>query len=318
MAKQNLSDELSELLKPSPLVIAHHYVNSAHGRQDAKLVEANAKKLLALGSGVSLSCEVIGEPFGIVVKVKNGPTFTGYGGPFLGPISAVIYTEDVNKLYQAQQFSFVSSPVFFSFIFYDGDGNAVGYLQAGSVSIIAGSGAGYGVWSNPSSVALVVKPSPQLIANHYVSCAYGHHDAKLMESNVKKLVALHSTAKPAAAAAEAAPAEAAPAAATSYPGHGSIASLIFGFKVQVELNRGKSITGWAGGIGTPGGGVGFGDVYTDNINTLYSKTVSFSFVSAIAYFTVIFYDNDGNILGSFQSGGVSTVVATGKGSATWQ
>jgi hypothetical protein len=276
-------------------------------------VEANAKKLLALGSKSSLSCEMEVTPFAVYVKVKNGPTFTGWGSIVCPPITTpgVIYTDDVNKLYQAQQYSYVSTIAFVTIIFYDAENNVLGTAQSAGISTVAGTGAGTGQWSTPSSV--VLRTSPQLIANHYVNFAHGHHDAKLIESNVKKLLTLHSTAKPVAFAAEGAPATA----TTSYPGHGSIASLIFGFKVQVELNKGKQINGWAGGIGTPGGGVGFGDVYTDNINTLYSQTVSFSFVSAIAYFTVIFYDSNGNILGSFQSGGVSTVAATGKGSAKW-
>jgi hypothetical protein len=319
MAKQDLSAEVLGLLKPSTQFAAHHYVSVAHGLHDAKLVEANTKKLLALGAGSSLSCEITFGPFQLSVKLKNGQTFIGSGsfGPSFAT-SGVILTDDLNKLYQAQQYSYVSTFVNFYLIFYDDAGNVLGTLQSGPVFLGGAVGGGRGKWSTPSP--MVLKASPQLIANDYVNFAYGHHDAKLIESNVKKLISLHATAKPvasAAEAAEAAPAAAAPAAATSYPGHGSIASLIFGFKIQVELNKGKQINGWAGGIGTPGGGFGFGDVYTDNINKLYSDTVAFSFVSAVAYFTVIFYDTHGNTLGSFQSGGLSTVAATGRGSAKW-
>jgi len=314
MAKKDISDELAGLLKPSAQLVAHHYVNIAHGLQDGKLVEANTKKLLALGSGSSISCEIIIEPFTLSVKLKNGQTFVG-SGSFVPPstvASGVVLTDDLNKLYQAQQYSYISSFLYFILVFYDDAGNVLGYLQSSTVFMGAQVGAGRGKWSTPSPMAL--KNSPQLIANDYVNFAHGHHDAKLIESNVKKLITLHSTAKPAASAADA---EAAPAAASSYPGQGIIASLIFGFKVQVKLNKGKQISGWAGGAGLPGGGFGFGDLYTDDINKLYSQTEYFSFVSAVAYFTVIFYDGPGNTLGSFQSGGLSTVLGTGRGSAKW-
>lgn len=63
----------------------------------------------------------------------------------------------------------------------------------------------------------------------------------------------------------------------SYPATGSVASLIFYLKFQVNITDGKSFNGDAGGASSPGGGALFGDVYTDDLDRLYRDTVSFEF-----------------------------------------
>lgn len=103
----------------------------------------------------------------------------------------------------------------------------------------------------------------------------------------------------------------------SYPAKGSSVSMIFYLQFQVNIDNGKSFNGKAGGISTPGGGALFGDVYTDDINRLYSSTVSFQFTSTPVYLSLIFFDNHSNVLGTFQSGSVSTVTGVGGGSGSW-
>lgn len=107
-------------------------------------------------------------------------------------------------------------------------------------------------------------------------------------------------------------------ATTAYPANGSVASFIFYLQFQVTIkNGGKTFNGKGGGISSPGGGALYGDVYTDNINLLYSNTVSMQFNCAFAYTSILFFDKNSNLLGSFQSGSVSTVAGIGGGSGSW-
>jgi len=107
------------------------------------------------------------------------------------------------------------------------------------------------------------------------------------------------------------------AATTAYPATGSIASLILYTKCQCTIKGGKTFDGSTWGVAFPGGGALFGDVYTDDINKMYSKTSSFALAATPVYTSFIFMDDSGNALGSFQAGSVSTVTGTGGGSGHW-
>ncbi len=113
-------------------------------------------------------------------------------------------------------------------------------------------------------------------------------------------------------------ADLAAAATTAYPANGSIASLILYTKCQCVIkNGGKTFNGSTWGVAFPGGGALFGDVYTDDINKMYSKTSSFALAATPVYTSFIFMDDSGNALGSFQAGSVSIVTGTGGGSGHW-
>lgn len=105
----------------------------------------------------------------------------------------------------------------------------------------------------------------------------------------------------------------------SYPANGSVASFIFYLQFQVTITSpgGKQFNGKAGGLSTPGGGALFGDVYTDDLNALYSNTVSFEFQGTPVYLSILFFDGNSNLLGHFQSGAVSTVTGIGGGTGSW-
>lgn len=103
----------------------------------------------------------------------------------------------------------------------------------------------------------------------------------------------------------------------SYPATGSVASMIFYLKFQVQIKGGETFNGNAGGISTPGGGALFGDVYTDNLPALYANTVSFEFQGTPVYLSILFFDGHSNLLGHFQAGAVSTVSGVGGGSGHW-
>lgn len=100
---------------------------------------------------------------------------------------------------------------------------------------------------------------------------------------------------------------------------GSVASLVFylRFNVTVKGTGGKSFTGDAGGLTSPGGGALIGDVYTDDMSKLYSDTVAFQFTCTPVYSSLLFFDKNHKLLGHFQAGSVSTVLGTGGGSGSW-
>ena len=104
---------------------------------------------------------------------------------------------------------------------------------------------------------------------------------------------------------------------TAYPAKGSVVSIIFYLKFQVNITGGKSFNGNAGGAAIPGAGALIGDVYTNDINKLYSKTVSFQFTTTPVYSSIIFFDKNSNVLGTYQAGGIGIVAGVGGGSGSW-
>ncbi|MEA5456700.1 VapA/VapB family virulence-associated protein [Sinomonas sp. JGH33] len=135
----------------------------------------------------------------------------------------------------------------------------------------------------------------QTVANDFASSVEGRLDQDKIDAAVSSLLA----------------------GAASYGANGNVASLIFYLKFQVNVNGGKSFNGNAGGISSPGGGALFGDVYTNDLQALYTQTRSFQFNATPVYLNINFFDGNGNFLGSFQSGGISTVLGTGGGSGSW-
>ena len=60
-----------------------------------------------------------------------------------------------------------------------------------------------------------------------------------------------------------------------------------------------------------------GDVYTNDLERLYSDTVSFEFQATPVYTSLLFFDKHSNLLGHFQAGSVSIVTGIGGGSGSW-
>jgi hypothetical protein len=139
--------------------------------------------------------------------------------------------------------------------------------------------------------------SRDVLAHDFVNSVYGALEQDKIDAAVKALLASET--------------------ATAYPATGSVASLLFYLQFQVVINGGKTFDGKAGGISTPGGGALFGDVYTDDVNRLYSNTASFQFNATPVYVNINFFDRHSSFLGHLQSGGISTVLGTGGGSGGW-
>ena len=96
------------------------------------------------------------------------------------------------------------------------------------------------------------------------------------------------------------------------------------YPAQLELLSSRSfyviITGgkrFDGNVGPAGGGAGWGDVYTDDIERLYRDTVGFQITVALVYASVVFFDGNSNYLGNFQGGGMATGGFRGGGSGGW-
>lgn len=137
--------------------------------------------------------------------------------------------------------------------------------------------------------------SKDIIAHDFVTAFHGKMAQDLIEDAVKSLKATEGR----------------------YPATGSVASLIFYLKFQVNITNGKSFNGHAGGASFPGGGALIGDVYTDNLERLYSDTVSFEFQATPVYTSLLFFDKNSNLLGHFQAGSVSIVTGIGGGTGSW-
>ena len=101
--------------------------------------------------------------------------------------------------------------------------------------------------------------------------------------------------------------------------NGAIVSGVFWVQVNVNDWDGqpKAYVGEGGGVFTPGGGALIGAVYTDDLDNLLANTTRFEVNAAAAYTSIVFFDEDSNCLGSYQSGSVSTVIGIGGGKGSW-
>ena len=136
---------------------------------------------------------------------------------------------------------------------------------------------------------------PEHVVNNIAVALQGKADQNLVDSIVKKVSLMPKVA------------------------HGklTIDSFLFYMRVEVSISGGKTFDGNSGGLSFPGPGLGWGDLYTNDINALYNSTKSFMFDAAVAYLSVTFFDAHSNVLGTFQSGGLSSVVGTGGGTGHW-
>ncbi|HKV40839.1 MAG TPA: VapA/VapB family virulence-associated protein [Blastocatellia bacterium] len=109
-------------------------------------------------------------------------------------------------------------------------------------------------------------------------------------------------------------------AATAFPATGSIASLVFYLKFQVQVTstpRPDVFNGRGFGASSPGAGFLVGHIYTDNLARLVEQTDAFTFLGTPVYLTMFFFNGQGALLGHGQFGAVSTVLGSGGGSGSW-
>jgi Rhodococcus equi virulence-associated protein len=113
-------------------------------------------------------------------------------------------------------------------------------------------------------------------------------------------------------------AQAMTAAMTAYPASAYAISLVFYMRVEVQLNgAAQKFSGNAGGVGQPGAGGFFGNVYTDDLAKLYAQTRVFEYHGTYVYTGVTFWDDDSNLLGHFEGGGLGIMVGVGGGTGSW-
>jgi hypothetical protein len=99
--------------------------------------------------------------------------------------------------------------------------------------------------------------------------------------------------------------------AASYPATGSFTPTL-----RLTITGGKTFT--ATGRSAPfGTGQFSGDVFTDNLDALYTNTVSFLLQTTPVYISLQFFDSNQNLQGYFLGGGVNTATGVGGGSGSW-
>jgi hypothetical protein len=104
---------------------------------------------------------------------------------------------------------------------------------------------------------------------------------------------------------------------TSYPARGSVVNRVFYSIWKLAVDGGKTFTGEAGGEGDPADWSFVGDVYTNDINALYSNTVSFEVNLTPVYMSMLFFDGDSNLLGHFQGGAGLALMGVVAGKGSW-
>jgi Rhodococcus equi virulence-associated protein len=141
------------------------------------------------------------------------------------------------------------------------------------------------------------KQHKESIANAYRESMKGRISDAQIEENVNKLTA---------------------DGLSSYPAVGNVVGGIIYDKLQCTISdSGEQFNGHVWGFGTPGAGFLTGDVWTSDLPALLQNTVKVTLVAQAVYTSFIFSDENGNGLGSFQAGSISTVAGGGKGSGSW-
>ncbi|WP_426577058.1 VapA/VapB family virulence-associated protein [Xenorhabdus stockiae] len=104
----------------------------------------------------------------------------------------------------------------------------------------------------------------------------------------------------------------------SYAAIGVIESVVFyiRFDLSIIIDR-KHFGGNSGGLATPGIGSTAGLVMTDDLETLYSDTVSFYFESNDINLNLQFLNSNNQLIGIYTGGAVSIVSGFGGGTGSW-
>ncbi|MBC8950490.1 MULTISPECIES: VapA/VapB family virulence-associated protein [Xenorhabdus] len=105
----------------------------------------------------------------------------------------------------------------------------------------------------------------------------------------------------------------------AYSAGGQVESFIFylTFYLHLDFVGKKAFRGKAGGLTTPGLATIQGFVLTDNLDTLYSDTVSFAFQASPVTFSLHFFDSHSRALGSFAGLAISLITGVGGGTGSW-
>jgi hypothetical protein len=136
-------------------VIVHDLLVGLQGKLDNDKLDAAVQKILrapatAYSANGSVICAVFYMKF--QVNVTNGKQFNGNAGGIGsiggGALFGDVYTDDINRLYgSTSSFQFITTPVYATLNFFDGDSNFLGTYQSGGVSTCSGTGGGTGSWS---------------------------------------------------------------------------------------------------------------------------------------------------------------------------
>jgi hypothetical protein len=139
-----------------------------------------------------------------------------------------------------------------------------------------------------------VSPNADAIAKDLVTSLTGKLDQPKLDAAVASLLASKQT----------------------YSAKGTLASFVIYFKVFCYVDGGKNFAGSAWGFGTPPGTGTAGDLRTEDVDKLYRETTRVHFTSTLVYLSILFFDDNANLLGHYDGGGIG-VGATGTGPGSW-
>lgn len=90
---------------------------------------------------------------------------------------------------------------------------------------------------------------------------------------------------------------------------------LVGTQVECAVTGGPTFRGrgWA----LPFIGQSRGSIYSNDLERLYSQSTSFTIVTTPVYVSMIFLDDAGNALGSFQGGTIATSAGSFGGTGSW-
>ena len=107
------------------------------------------------------------------------------------------------------------------------------------------------------------------------------------------------------------------ASSSAYVANANVFSAVVYVQLTVNVIDGNNFDGKSDGISSPGAGEFLGSLFTNDIDNVYLNTSKFHYSAGPTIFSLSFLDGQSNLLGYFQSGGLSSVIGTGSGSGHW-
>jgi hypothetical protein len=86
-------------------------------------------------------------------------------------------------------------------------------------------------------------------------------------------------------------------------------------QVECKVADGPDFRGHLWGLAGPAQSAG--SLYTDDPERLYGNTSNFLLIASLAYISMVFYDDSGSVLGSFQGGAVTSFAGSYGGTGGW-
>ncbi|KAI5058775.1 hypothetical protein GOP47_0026945, partial [Adiantum capillus-veneris] len=152
----SLEQQQAPVIMVSKEVLCNDLRVALHGKVDEDTLKASVLSMQRASSIHLVSGGIVSAIFyvrlDLSVRGSASKKFEGRAGGVFTPGEATIigtlFTDNVDMLYaNTASFQFNSNPVYLTINFFDGSSNLLGYVHAGSISIVTGIGGGSGQWS---------------------------------------------------------------------------------------------------------------------------------------------------------------------------